>query len=31
MAELEILKHLERALGGKMAIQLFFDLVVGTR
>lgn len=30
IAELEILKLIERALGGKMAIQLFFDLVVGT-
>jgi len=29
--ELEVLKCIEGALGGKLRIQSFFDLIVGTR
>lgn len=31
IVELEVLKAIERALGGDLPIQLFFDLIVGTR
>lgn len=31
IAELEVLLHIEKALGGKIPIQSFFDLIVGTR
>lgn len=31
IAELEILRLLHRALGGKIPLQDFFDLIVGTR
>jgi len=31
IAELEILRLLHRALGGKIPLQEFFDLIVGTR
>ncbi|KAL9047302.1 MAG: hypothetical protein Q9214_000088 [Letrouitia sp. 1 TL-2023] len=31
IVELEILRQLERALGGRINIQCFFDLIVGTR
>ena len=29
--ELEVLRAVEQALGGKMSIQAFFDLIIGTR
>lgn len=31
IVELEILRSIERALNDKLAIQYFFDLIVGTR
>lgn len=31
IVELYVLKHIEVALGGKLPLQLFFDLIVGTR
>lgn len=31
IVELEVLKAIERELGGKLPIQVFFDLMVGTR
>lgn len=31
IVELEVLNAVERALGGKIRIQAFFDLIVGTR
>jgi patatin-like phospholipase/acyl hydrolase len=31
IVELEILQHIQRELGGKLPIQAFFDLIVGTR
>lgn len=31
IVELEILRQIEQALGGRLAIQSFFDLIVGTR
>lgn len=31
VVELEILKHIEKELGGRISVQSFFDLVVGTR
>lgn len=31
IVELEVLRAVERALGGKMSIQAFFDLIIGTR
>ena len=31
IVQLEILRQIEQALGGKLAIQCFFDLIVGTR
>ena len=29
--ELEILRQIEKAMGGRLAIQCFFELIVGTR
>jgi hypothetical protein len=31
IVELEILRQIERAMGGKMRIQSFVDLIIGTR
>lgn len=31
IVELEVLRAVEQALGGKMPVQAFFDLIVGTR
>ena len=31
IVELETLKQIERAIGGKLSVQCFFDLIVGTR
>ena len=31
IVELEVLRHVEMALGGHLPIQSFFDLIVGTR
>lgn len=31
IVELEVLKAIETCLGGKLQLQLFFDLIVGTR
>lgn len=31
IVELEVLRAIERALGGELPIQGFFDLIVGTR
>ena len=31
IVELEILRQIEQALGGRLPIQSFFDLIVGTR
>ena len=31
MVELEVLRQIEQALGGKLPIQKFFDLIIGTR
>lgn len=31
IVELEVLKAIERALGGNLRIQSFFDLIIGTR
>ena len=31
IVELEILRQIERAMGGRLALQCFFDLIVGTR
>ena len=31
IVELEALRQIERALGGQLPIQCFFDLIVGTR
>lgn len=31
IVELEVLREIERALGNKIPIQEFFDLIVGTR
>ena len=31
IVELEVLRQLECAMGGRLAIQCFFDLIVGTR
>ncbi len=31
IVELEILRQIEHAMGGRLAIQCFFDLIVGTR
>ena len=31
IVELEVLRALEKSLGGRIPIQAFFDLIVGTR
>ena len=31
IVELEILRQIEKAMGGMLAIQYFFELIVGTR
>ena len=31
IVELEILRLIEKAMGGRLAIQCFFELIVGTR
>jgi hypothetical protein len=31
IVELEVLRAVEQALGGKIQIQAFFDLIIGTR
>lgn len=31
IVELEILRQIEKAMGGSLAIQCFFELIVGTR
>ena len=31
IVELEILRQIEKAMGGRLAIQCFFELIVGTR
>lgn len=31
IVELEILRQIEKAMGGMLAIQFFFELIVGTR
>lgn len=31
IVELQVLKAIEQCLGGKLQLQLFFDLIVGTR
>ena len=31
IVELEVLRAIEKALGGNLPIQAFFDLIVGTR